>query len=314
MSALAFAMLLAGCSIFPATTVKPTETGISSSSLFSLQDCPTTPIYVDPNNGARFHRSDDGRIWVPARAWTAGWIKDKYFVGKPRGSSLEILGRRMDGEGVLHAYSPRDPNKFAFAWLPFTSEGCWEVEARTDGSSLRFVTLVAESPLPTPTLSGEQQRLATAILLRDQRFLGSIRGAEYYITNIAPLHETCTGVEGASHACVLVPDGEARINGALVRIDLPDALLRPFYLSYGLDSSGVRQWDVNPPESLFYYEFTGVTRLYAFIDLEAGEVSYLEPADGEYALLASESWEGYRVVPSECATYLTCPWLSPLAY
>lgn len=94
---------------------------------------------------AGWYRSPDGRLWpsTPTRpGWKTGGIKVPWI--KPVGSSLEVSGRRLDGEAPpLDAWlSEGYPADFQASDLHFPTEGCWEVEARAEGSVLRFVVYV----------------------------------------------------------------------------------------------------------------------------------------------------------------------------
>ena len=65
---------------------------------------------------------------------------------KPVGSHLMVSGQRLDGEAPpLRAQRPGPGayrGDYEASGVVFPAAGCWEVEARADGSVLRFVVLV----------------------------------------------------------------------------------------------------------------------------------------------------------------------------
>ncbi|HEY8884260.1 MAG TPA: hypothetical protein VIO35_03030 [Chloroflexota bacterium] len=113
--------------------------------------CPDAPITTDaPANGntakwsSTWYRSPDGQIWAsaPGLQHPGG---DKVLWVKPVGGQLTVQGKRLDGAaGPLYAvlstgYESMD-YQASFIWFP--SSGCWEVEARANTTTWRFVVSV----------------------------------------------------------------------------------------------------------------------------------------------------------------------------
>jgi hypothetical protein len=91
--------------------------------------------------GGRWYRSPDTRIWVATDdlpAFSGGSHKVLWL--KPVGSRLEVVGHRLDGDAPpLQANLPDGyPGDFQSSAIGFPTPGCWEVEARADGSVLRL--------------------------------------------------------------------------------------------------------------------------------------------------------------------------------
>jgi hypothetical protein len=97
--------------------------------------------------------NDDRSMW--AAAWwatpevyelRAGEARKGVKVGwfRPAGETLEISGRRLDGEApALKASIPCCyQTRFQSTGLYFPTEGCWEVNARAGQSALDFVVWV----------------------------------------------------------------------------------------------------------------------------------------------------------------------------
>jgi len=104
---------------------------------------PTGRGLVGP--AGNWYRSPDGRIWVAADdlpAFAGGTHKVLWL--KPVGSRLEVVGRRLDGDAPpLRADLPEGyPGDFQASGIGFPTPGCWEVEARADGSVLRVALQV----------------------------------------------------------------------------------------------------------------------------------------------------------------------------
>ena len=112
---------------------------------------PADSAVQDPPAYGYYFVNEDRSIW--ASAW---WLeeKDTYLragaegikVGwfRPAGVTLEIAGRRLDGESP-----PLDahvgccyPTRFQASGLIFPTEGCWEVTARAAEKELTFVVWV----------------------------------------------------------------------------------------------------------------------------------------------------------------------------
>ena len=99
----------------------------------------------DPLPEGPYFRSSDGRLATAAQPdWQTGGMKVLWL--KPVGSHLAVSGRRLDGEAPpLRAELPgpsayRGDYEASGVFVP--TAGCWEVEARAEGSVLRFVVLV----------------------------------------------------------------------------------------------------------------------------------------------------------------------------
>jgi hypothetical protein len=108
-----------------------------------------------------WYMNDKGtiRVAVPRGGWNAGGrvyrgneaIKGRktYWV-RPRGTTLEITGVRLDGPApAVEADVPCCyTSGFQIVALHFPTEGCWEVRATSGDDSLSFVTRVLP-PLPS---------------------------------------------------------------------------------------------------------------------------------------------------------------------
>lgn len=123
--------------------------------------CPRTrSIRAKPPNDAavqgspelgQYFVNEDRSIWAGAW-WTdqeatylrAGEKGNKVGWFRPAGATLEITGRRLDGEAPpLEAEVPCCyPTRFQATGLIFPSQGCWEVTAKAAGSELSFVVWV----------------------------------------------------------------------------------------------------------------------------------------------------------------------------
>jgi hypothetical protein len=163
------AVLLTACGSMPVAPL-PTPTDPSPSSLtpsaFPTETspaaaCPVTePAWVKPPEDSAvqdtpgygyYYVNEDRSIW--AAAWWTGveeeylrvseeGIKTGWF--RPAGETLEITGRRMDGEAPpLDAHVPCCyPTRFQATGLYFPTGGCWEVTAKIADSELTFVVWV----------------------------------------------------------------------------------------------------------------------------------------------------------------------------
>lgn len=95
--------------------------------------------------------NEDSTIW--ASAWWSGYEEYPLRAGengnkvgwfRPEGTTLEITGRRLDGQAApLEAHIPCCyPTRFQATGLYFPTEGCWEVTAKAADSLLSFVVWV----------------------------------------------------------------------------------------------------------------------------------------------------------------------------
>jgi hypothetical protein len=129
----------------PPTTAAPLAVG----------GCPVTAPVTNEKprntNTAAFSNawyvSPDRRLWASAgsRRWEGG---NKVLWERP-GSRVEITGKLLIGGGRKSAGVPTitdgrgyESLDYEASGLTFPTPGCWEVEARAEGSILTFVTLV----------------------------------------------------------------------------------------------------------------------------------------------------------------------------
>jgi hypothetical protein len=79
-----------------------------------------------------------------ADALRAGGDGVKVGWFRPAGATLEVSGRRLDGEAPpLHSHVPCCyPTRFQASGLVFPTEGCWEVTARAADQVLTFIVRV----------------------------------------------------------------------------------------------------------------------------------------------------------------------------
>jgi hypothetical protein len=127
----------------------------------SANACPLTePVWAKPPDDAAVQGSpgygyyfvnEDRSIWASAW-WTAEedyplrlseeGVKVGWF--RPAGATLEITGRRIDGQAPpLEAHVPCCyPTRFQATGLYFPTEGCWQVTAKAAESELVFVVRV----------------------------------------------------------------------------------------------------------------------------------------------------------------------------
>jgi hypothetical protein len=171
----------------PATQATATETtAVPAADMKAFEPCPVTaPVIEHPTDTdvfgdgpeAEWYCDPDNRLCaVKNGAWHAGGIK----VGwrKPPGARFDVSGRRLDAEAPpLKATIPDGyPGTFQASGLTFPTEGCWEVEARTDENTLRFVVQV-EPPLHPPT-GGRCDDLAAAVQSSDAIIWGLVEQSE----------------------------------------------------------------------------------------------------------------------------------------
>ena len=133
----------------------------------SIEDCPITDPFIATRPIPRNEWRDAfaaGGAWfmsTPKSTWTVGVLDDQlwfdaqpgYWTGdgrsqkalwlKPVGSTLEVTGRRLDGDGFLTSDVSGDYlGDFQASGLTFSSAGCWEVEARAGDARLHFIIWV----------------------------------------------------------------------------------------------------------------------------------------------------------------------------
>lgn len=77
------------------------------------------------------------RLRADPQGVKVGWFR-------PAGASMEVTGRRLDGEAPpLEAQIPCCyPTRFQASGLYFPTEGCWEVVTKAGGNELTFIVWV----------------------------------------------------------------------------------------------------------------------------------------------------------------------------
>jgi hypothetical protein len=171
--------------------------------------CPvTTPVRAtappdqnaDPVTGY-WHISADQLLWAPATApGRMPTFIGRYWV-RPAGAQLFFTARRLDVPGVPVTSTERTgyPTGFYFGSVDIPTEGCWEMTARTNASSVTFVTEIrypieqfAIQPATRATWSkqigriidGATELTVTAVTLEDpQSVTGRLRGVRVDVTD-----------------------------------------------------------------------------------------------------------------------------------
>ena len=158
--------ILTGCTKITtiASEAFPQTPNISPTESTSADACPVTePVWVKPPDDAAVQNepefgfyfvNQDRSIWASA-SWTEAegyplrvneeGVKVGWF--RPAGATLEISGRRVDGQApALDAHIPCCyPTRFQATGLYFPTQGCWEVTAKAAESMLSFVVWVEQS-------------------------------------------------------------------------------------------------------------------------------------------------------------------------
>ena len=127
------------CPVTPPNGVRPD--GRLTATNYHGNDGLTTALW--PDNIISVSRSDQ-RDETPS-----GAVSMKFPWWLPtREAELVIEGRRLDEPALpLTAHIPDGySGRFQASGLNLPSPGCWEVTARSAGATLRFVTLVVETP------------------------------------------------------------------------------------------------------------------------------------------------------------------------
>jgi hypothetical protein len=129
----------AGCPVTLPNGEKPFEEPRQAPTQHREGDIYTAPLGL---NGVTRVRAEDR---LPD-----GTLAPRWMFWRPRaGGSLDIEGRRLD------AAAPPLGARFGAGYersqlwvgvLEFPTAGCWEVTARSDGATMRFVTLVVAPP------------------------------------------------------------------------------------------------------------------------------------------------------------------------
>ena len=184
-------MLMSGCGRWSSLVQQKAESSLSPAAQLSPSTvqavqiptrCPvTSPTRDHPTDtgvfgagpGAEWFCSTDNKLCV---AKNGSWYAGGYKVGwrKPVGTKLEISGRRLDAEASpFHASVPDGySGHFQASSLIFPTEGCWQVEAQADESTLHFVVLV-EPPQERPR-GGSCNTLVEAVHNSDGVIVGRV--------------------------------------------------------------------------------------------------------------------------------------------
>jgi hypothetical protein len=136
------------------TAIQPVEEAAGDACPLTQPEWLTPPddaaVQNEPQPG-HYIVNDDQSLW--ASAWwasepeyplRAGDDGNKLGWFRPAGATLEITGRRIDGEAPpLEASVPCCyPTRFQATGLYFPTEGCWEVRAKAADSELVFFVQV----------------------------------------------------------------------------------------------------------------------------------------------------------------------------
>lgn len=117
---------------------------------FAAGVCTESPHVSDrpPDDPGASSFASPGATWFanPARTLWAWWWGKTHDGGykvlwvRP-GQSLSVTGKRLDGTGApLRADIPGGyDNTYQASGLYFPESGCWQVDARASGQTLRFV-------------------------------------------------------------------------------------------------------------------------------------------------------------------------------
>lgn len=164
-------LTLAGCSAIDrmAWETPAAEPSVSSPQSNLASVCPVTePTWAKPPEDPAvsgspgygyYYVNEDGSMW--ASAWWAEAEGYRLRAGKegikvgwfrPEGATLEIGGRRLDGQAsALNAQVPCCyPTRFQATGLVFPAEGCWEITASAAESTLSFIVRVEPESEHTP--------------------------------------------------------------------------------------------------------------------------------------------------------------------
>jgi len=100
---------------------------------------------ADPFGRGPWYVNADRSIWAGwlAGHWVSGSDGNKVLWIRPRGTNLEVAGRRLDGDDAVELRVDIPccyPTGFQASRVYFPASGCWEVTATAGDSELRFVT------------------------------------------------------------------------------------------------------------------------------------------------------------------------------
>jgi hypothetical protein len=129
---------------------------LASSADEAITTCALTPLLhatkddapAEARLGGWWHTNADRSLWMMAVPLAAGPGGYKVPWFRPRGTHLEVTGRRLDADAerarisVPCCYGGR----FQITAMTFPSEGCWEISATAGASTLVLVTLVQPPP------------------------------------------------------------------------------------------------------------------------------------------------------------------------
>jgi hypothetical protein len=118
--------------------------------------CPVTELVraepprdpnADPFGQGPWYINADRSIWAGwlAGQWVSGGNGNKVLWIRPQGTTLKVVGRRLDGGGAVALKADIRccyPTGFQASQVYFPTSGCWEVTATAGGSELKFVTKV----------------------------------------------------------------------------------------------------------------------------------------------------------------------------
>lgn len=129
--------------------------------------CPlTAPIRSTPTGGSSdgmtgwWYTNSDRTIWAgwDAVRMRAGAEGNKVLWSRPKGSTLTVSARRLDGDSAEATidlpccYGGR----MQAGGISFPTDGCWEITAKAGDSELVFVTLV-QPALPSAGQTSEHR-------------------------------------------------------------------------------------------------------------------------------------------------------------
>lgn len=133
--------------------------------------------WADPIHSPAWYRSADGKILAPADSLHVGGNKFAWL--RPAGAQLRVMGRRLDREAPpMGASIPCCyPGVFQVSGLYFPTGGCWEIEAKVEGSILRFVVQV-QGPADPEVQRVHCTGLEDAVRSSDGIILGKVQQTE----------------------------------------------------------------------------------------------------------------------------------------
>lgn len=168
------------------TLVPPVRSGSGGPALVASPtvqpgDCPVTRPTSRPEEAQTipmWYTGPDEQIWVmiPPGRTAGGPVKTPWY--RPAGSTLDVTGRRLDGPAPpLEFVDPPtsttyERGSFMPSGLGFPVAGCWEIEARAGGGSLRIVVEILPRFYGRP--AADCQDLSGVVASSDAILLASI--------------------------------------------------------------------------------------------------------------------------------------------